>query len=48
MFVYAIEDGFVELEVLLFDFADGGVHFLLDFSDLLVPLVDGDGLDLFG
>lgn len=45
---YAVEDGFVELEVLLLDLSDGGLHLLLDLADLLVALVDGDGLHLLG
>jgi hypothetical protein len=44
---YAIEDWFVELEVLLLNLSDGGLHFLLNLADLLVTFVDGNGLDLF-
>jgi hypothetical protein len=46
MGAYAVEDGLVELEVLLLDFSDGCLHVIFNLSDLLVSLVDGDGLDL--
>lgn len=45
---YVVEDGVVELEVLLLDFAGCLLHVLFEFLDLFVSLVDGNGLDLFG
>lgn len=45
---YIVENGLVELEVLLLDLPDGGLHLILDLADLLVSLVDSDGLDLVG
>ena len=45
---YVVEDGVVELEVLLLNFAGCLLHGLFELLDLFVSLVDGNGLDLFG
>jgi hypothetical protein len=43
---YTVEDWFVELEVLLLNLPDGGLHLLFNLPDDFVSLVDGDGLHL--
>ena len=45
---HVVETGLVQLEILLLDDASGRVHLLLNLADLLVALVDGNGLDLLG
>lgn len=42
-----VQDGGVELQVFLLHLPDGLSHLVLDFSDLFVSFVNGDGFDLF-
>ena len=48
MAVYVFEDGCVKFEVVLLDLPDCFVHLFFNLFDLLVSLVDGDGLYLIG
>ncbi len=40
-----VKNGCIELEVFFLNEFDGISHFVFDFSDFLVPFVDGNGLD---